>query len=489
MSISNIDSKTKLPYNPKSAQSILEYGEKLLGHSLRELHPDAKLFKGKGGLGDSVEYYHYEYEPNSKAEPDFKEAGLELKCTPLTVLKDNSMASKERLVLNIINYIEEADKQFETSSFWHKNKFLLLMFYLHQSGVDPVDMLFKLIRTWKFPEEDLKIIRDDWNKIHSLIAGGKAEELSEGLTFYLAACMKGSKSGEEMRKQPYSDTLAQQRAYSLKQGYINKIILLSYLDANLKHQLNLSEKRVKSLQKKYSSENIVKSVKAYKKGETFEELIERKMKPYYGKTISQLSRKFGVQFNIFKKDVACDVCRAIFGVKTKKIQEFENAEISMKTITLEAERDYVVQSMSFPYIRFVDIVKQEWENSDWYKTLNSKFFFVVFRKSPDGKANKTKLEKAFFWNMPLSDLNFAEFIWNDTKNKVENGDYSHFLTKTSKENVDMGNNVCHVRPHGTKGQTVPTPQGTNELPKCFWLNNDYILEIVKPHLKKNEKTK
>lgn len=493
MSASNNDIKTTLPYNPKSAQSILEYGEKLLGHSLRELHPDAKIFKGKGGLGDSVEYYHYGYEPNSKPEPDFVEAGLELKCTPLNLLKDNSMASKERLVLNIINYIEEADKNFETSSFWRKNKFLLLMFYLHQSGVDPVDMLFKLIRTWKFPEEDLKIIRDDWNKIHSLITGGKAEELSEGLTFYLAACMKGSKSGAEMKKQPYSDTLAQQRAYSLKQGYINKIILSSYLDANLKHQLNISEKRVKSLQKKYSSENIVKSVKAYKRGETFEELIERKMKPFYGKTIDQLSRKFDTQFNIFKKDVAHDVCRAIFGVKTKKIQEFENAEISLKTVTLEANEDKVVQSMSFPYIRFVDIVNQEWEESDWYKTLNSKFFFVVFRKSPDGKANKTKLEKAFFWNMPLSDLNFAEFLWNDTKKKIENGDYSHFLTKTSKENVEIGNNVCHVRPHGTKGQTVPTPQGTNELPKCFWLNNDYILEIVKSHIKriviKNEETK
>lgn len=487
------EKEVMLPYDIKSWSSILKYGELLLGHSLRELHPDAKLFKGKGGLGNSVEKYHYEYEPNSEAEPDFAEAGLELKCTPLKVLSDKSMASKERLVLNIINYIEEADKTFETSSFWHKNKFLLLMFYLHQSGVDPVDMLFKLIRTWKFPKEDLKIIRDDWNKIHSLIKLGKADEISEGLTFYLAACMKGSKSGEEMRKQPYSDTLAQQRAYSLKQGYINKIILSSYLDANLKHQLNIAEKRVKSLQKKYSSENIVKSVNAYKKGETFEELIERKMKPYYGKTIAQLSRKFDTQFNISKKDVAHDVCRAIFGVKTKKIQEFENAEISLKTVTLEADRDYVVESMSFPYIRFVDIVNQEWEESDWYKTLNSKLFFVVFRKSPDGKTNKTKLEKAFFWNMPLSDLNFAEFLWNDTKNKVENGDYSHFLTKKSKENVEINNNVCHVRPHGTKGQTVPTPQGTNEQPKCFWLNNDYILEIVKPHIKKtnrkNENTK
>ena len=104
-------------YNPKSAQSVLEYGEKLLGHSLRELHPDAKIFKGKGGLGDSVEYFHYGYEPNSKPEPDFEEAGLELKCTPLKVLDDNSMASKERLVLNIINYIEEADKEFESSSY------------------------------------------------------------------------------------------------------------------------------------------------------------------------------------------------------------------------------------------------------------------------------------------------------------------------------------------------------------------------------------
>lgn len=366
------------------------------------------------------------------------------------------------------------------------------MFYLHQSGIDPVDMLFKLIRTWKFPKEDLKIIRDDWNKIHSLITSGKADELSEGLTFYLAACMKGSKAGEDMRKQPFSDTLAQQRAYSLKQGYINIIILSSYLDANIKHQLNISEKRVKSLQKKYSSENIVKNVKAYKKGETFEDLVERKMKPFYGKMICQLSRTFDTQFNIFKKDLAHDVCRAIFGVKTKKIQEFEKAEISLKTITLEANRDYVVQSMSFPYIRFVDIINQEWDESDWCKTLNSKFFFVVFRKSPDGKANKTKLEKAFFWNMPLRDLKFAKFLWYDTKNKVKNGDYSHFLTKTSKENVNIGNNVCHVRPHGTKGQTVPTPQGTNEQPKCFWLNNDYILEIVKPHIKKtvlqNEET-
>ena len=149
----------KNTYNPKSAKSILKHGEALLGLSLRKLHPNAILLGGKGGLGTSVEKFHYGYEPNSEAEPDFVEAGLELKCTPLKLLKDKSMAAKERLVLNIINYIDEAQKSFDNSSFWHKNKFLLLMFYLHESGVNPVDMIFKLIRTWKFPKEDLKTFR------------------------------------------------------------------------------------------------------------------------------------------------------------------------------------------------------------------------------------------------------------------------------------------------------------------------------------------
>lgn len=459
-------------YDITSAQSILNYGMRLLGHSLRELHPDAKIFNGKGGLGTSVEYFHYDYEPNSDSRPDFPEAGLELKCTPLKLLADKSMGSKERLVLNIINFIEEADKTFETSSFWSKNKFLLLMFYLHESGMDPVDMLFKLIRTWTFPKEDLKIIKDDWSKIHSMILNGKADELTEGSTFYLAACMKGSKAGEEMRKQPFSERLAQQRAYSLKSGYINKILFTSYLDAEFRQQLNISSKRLLSLQKKYSSDSVVKSLKVYKRGETFEKLIERRMKPYYGKTVERIVNKLKVELNPSSKDFSYRVCRAILGVKSKKIQEFENAGVTLKTIVLEANRDYIIQSMSFPYIRFITIVNQVWEDSDWYNQLSSKFLFVVFRKSPDDVKNNMKLEKVFFWNMPSKDMEIAEELWSDTKQKVIDGNYNNFITTKSHP-------ICHVRPHGTKGQTVETPQGIRVQPKCFWLNNDYILDIVK----------
>ena len=466
-------SAKQLQYDKTSAESILQYGERLLNHSLRQLYPDAKIFKGKGGLGNSVEYYHYDYEPNSESEPDFPEAGIELKCTPLKQLNDDSMAAKERLVLNIINYVEEADRDFETSSFWHKNKFLLLMFYLHQSGVDPVDMLFKLIRTWTFPDEDLKIIRDDWAKIHSMILSGHAEDLTEGSTLYLAACMKGSKSGAEKRIQPYSDVRAQQRAYSLKQGYMNKVIFVSYLDPTLRHQLSLSPNRIKKLKRKYGNDPAVKSTLDYNEGETFEQLIERNISRFYGKTIYQISTETGIKFNTASKDLAYHVCRAMLGVKSKRIQEFENAGISLKSLALEPNGEKIKESMSFPYIRFVDIVNQEWEDSDWYQKLTSRFLFVVFRKSADGNRLNMKLEKILFWNMPKADLDIAERLWFDTKLKTERGDYNNFIT--SKKTLG----ICHVRPHGTKGQTVETPQGFRVQPKCFWLNNDYILNVVK----------
>lgn len=160
-----------------------------------------------------------------------------------------------------------------------------------------------------------------------------------------------------------------------------------------------------------------------------------------------------------------------FNIKTRKIQEFENANISLKTIVLEANRDKNIESMSFPYIRFVDIINEEWEDSEWHKQLSGKFLFVVFRKSPDGDKRKMKLVKVFFWNMPYNDLVEAKNLWEDTKQKVCEGDYNHFITSKA-------NGICHIRPHGTKGQTILTPQGNRVQPKCFWLNNDYILNIV-----------
>ena len=216
----------KLAYNPKDKKSVLDYAKQLKGKTLREVCNSDILkhkYSGKGNFGQVLEKFYFGYEPNSKAEADFFEAGMELKSTPLKRLKNGEYRSKERLVLNIINYLEVVNQQFETSDFWKKNATLLLIFYLHQANYDLLDYVIKLVDAWNYPTTDLEIIKKDWRLIKQKIEDGKAHELSEGDTFYLGACTKGA-NASSTRNQPFSNVPAKQRAYSLKQGYVNHII-------------------------------------------------------------------------------------------------------------------------------------------------------------------------------------------------------------------------------------------------------------------------
>jgi len=77
-------------YDIHSANSIIEYAKKLKGKTLREVCGfiiEKQNYKGKGNFGQLVEKFYFGYEPNSKAEPDFPEAGLELKTSPLKIIK------------------------------------------------------------------------------------------------------------------------------------------------------------------------------------------------------------------------------------------------------------------------------------------------------------------------------------------------------------------------------------------------------------------
>lgn len=464
----------KLPYDPASPQSILEHASRLLNKSLRDLYPNAdEKIGGKGGLGQAVESLHFGYQPNCESQPDFNEAGLELKCTPLKALANGNITAKERLVLNIINYMDEADKTFETSSFWLKNAHLLLMFYMHRSDTPRIDLVFKIIRNWQIPETDKKIFMDDWNKIHEKIVAGRVHELSEGDTLYLAACTKGSKGGANKRQQPGSKIAADQRAYLIKRSYMDAILLQSIDDTSVKTDVTLTKTQRDKIKKHLADcGSIVTDQSQYQPEQTFEDLVISRFIPFYGKTIKEIEQVTGANFNPDSKGLAYDICRTILGVKQRHIAEFEKAGVILKSIRLEANRDHVKESMSFRAFSYLDIATQQWEESDWYGELTSRFLFAVFRKSPDGDNKKAKLVKLTFWAMPSADLEAARTLWLDTQQKVIEGDYDNFITSKS-------NPVCHVRPHARdNNDTSPTPQGYQLPKKSFWLNNDYILGIV-----------
>lgn len=240
-------------------ESILRRAQEIKGIPLRDIDKTGRLATGKGAIGTVIEESWFGYTPNSESEPDFPEAGVELKVTPYLRGK-NGIRAKERLVCNIINYMEEYDKAFQTSAFWHKCNTMLLMSYEHLADKPKGDFRIDEAVLFSFPEEDLAIIEHDWETIMEKVRAGRAHELSEGDTLYLAACTKGA-NASSVRQQPFSELPAKQRAYSLKSSYMTQI-LNKYIFGNAE------------------SPRIIKSADVLHT-KTFEEYIIEKVKPYY----------------------------------------------------------------------------------------------------------------------------------------------------------------------------------------------------------------
>ncbi|MEI6755337.1 MAG: Sau3AI family type II restriction endonuclease [Paludibacter sp.] len=377
-----------LPYNLNDKQSIIDYAKLLKGKTLREACnneiPNGN-YAGKGKYGQTLEKFYFKYEPNSESEPDFAIAGLELKSTPLKQLRNNDYRSKERLVLNIINYIEVVSQNFETSSFWKKNANILLVFYLHQAHLDIIDYLIKLVDEWNFPITDLEIIRKDWELITAKIANGKAHELSEGDTFYLGACTKGA-NANTTRKQPFSDIPAKQRAYSLKQGYVNHIIA------------SIANEPTGNYGK------LIPTIEVARR-QSIEEIVMSKFNPYIGKTIEQILNLTGVQINTKAKSFYANLTKVILGIElNKEIEEFDKAEITVKTVRLK-ENNLPKEDLSFPIFKYEDIVNEDWDDSNFKDILEHKFLFVFYQFVND----ELVLRKVKFWNMPYADWIFRRY--------------------------------------------------------------------------------
>lgn len=453
-----------------SADSIIEFAKKLKNQTLREAcgeEIEKHGYKGKGNFGQILEKFYFGYEPNSDAEPDFKEAGIELKSSPLKTLRNGEFRSKERLVLNIINYLEVHKEDFENSSFWKKNAHLLLVFYLHDKDLDLLDYLIKLVDGWKYPNEDLKIIKHDWETINQKIKDGKAHELSEGDTFYLGACTKGSTALKSYRDQPFNDEKAKQRAYSLKQGYVNHIIA------------NIAQEETAVYGKIIEQPEILDLV------QSIEEVVISKFQPFYGNSAEQIEQELGLELNQKAKSYFANLTNAILGLELgQKIEEFEKADIQVKTIRLK-ENNLPKEDISFPTFDYQELIETDWEDSDFKNILESKFFFVFYQFEGENLI----LRKVKFWNMSHSDILEAKSVWDKMKTTVSKGEIVKEVTDKGVRKTyfpkKTENRISHVRPHARNADdTYDLPiadklTGLTEFTKhCFWLNAIYVKDEI-----------
>lgn len=453
------------PYLTKEA--VLRRGQEIVGKTLGEIDQTDRLATGKGAAGTIVEEGWFGYRANSSSEPDFPEAGVELKVTPYERTRDGVKA-KERLVCSLINYMTEHAKSFETSDFWHKCATMLLMSYEDRKGVPKSQFTIDKVVLFSFPEEDRAIVKQDWETIMAKVRRGEAHLLSEGDTLYLAACTKGSSSAT-VRAQPFSPIKAKQRAYSLKPSYMTRV-LNTYIFGDA------------------PCERIIKDWHLLEE-QPFEGHILEKLRPYLGMTQRQLAERFRIPGT--PKNLNERILSGMLGIRGRAsaTEEFQRASIIPKTIRIQ-RNGRIIQSMSFPAFDFMELIQETWEDSTLRSYLApAKFLFVVFQENDKGEY---VFHRTRFWNIPEEDLEEVHRVWERTVQTIRRGVR---LRPTARRVLNdlpgQGDSpVAHVRPHsvcsyylledgaqfgrGTLADAAQLPDGRWMTKQCFWLNNSYV---------------
>ncbi|MBC5636434.1 restriction endonuclease [Ornithinibacillus sp. BX22] len=456
----------------ETQEELLTKSKQAEGRTFGELDNSGRIYnqRAKGGLGQIVEESFFGYEVNSKSEADFSELGIELKVTPIKKNKNGTLSAKERLVLNIINYQKEVLTEFYTSSFWKKNEKLLIMFYEWIPGINRAD--YKIVKSHlhTYSEEDLEIIKKDWETIVTKIRAGLAHELSEADTNYLGACSKGANKSS-LRTQPYSKELAMQRAFSLKQSYMTTMVRKLLSQEDLVSFTSPSELKNNSLM----------------------DVLNQRFHPYKEKSLEEIADSTGLNINYGSKSFLQEFISGLLGIRgtrLNQIEEFEKANIEVKTIRLEPN-GIPKEHMSFKNIAF-----KEWATGDWYNSWVRRYFeetkllFVVFQYKETERQNKNR--KLYFkgitlWNMPSNEINGRlKKFWDDVKSLINSG--IELTPVKQKNRVIVKNNLpkpgenglCHIRPKARDGNDkVPLPDGRLITKQAFWLDREFIAEIVK----------
>mgnify|MGYP001183949764 FL=1 len=434
-------------YDPHSISSILNYAKVLKGHTLVDkCHSDIleKSYAGKGNFGQYLEKFYFGFNPNNNPEPDFRYVDVELKSGAI-VETSKGFRAKERLAIGIINFSNIINESFESSHVWEKLKMPLLVFHVYKKDEDPRNYKVSNVNIVQYTNAEIAQIRDDWNLVKNKVASGKAHEISGGDTLFLEAATTGGKN-QKYVAQPFSDKLAHPRRFALKPAFVTTLLKKeSYV---VEEEINppLVEEEIISPQT-----FLINKLKEYKDISLDE-------------AISMLNIEKSTQKNFISKVSKKLVEKILLDEYSENI--FESLELIHKTCRVFDGK--LKENISFPYMKYDELVQQEWEESDFHQIIESKFMYVFWENIND----EFYLKKITFWNAPPKEVLEAKRIWEKTKQLILDKQADN-LPKT-KESY-----FVHVRPHGRdSNDKYPTHYGVDVKKQSFWIHKKYIEENI-----------
>ncbi|WP_195454924.1 Sau3AI family type II restriction endonuclease [Turicibacter sanguinis] len=450
-------------------QQIFEAAKELEGRKLGELDKTGwlKKKKDKGAIGNMIQSDFFGIPANSIKGPDFQYHHIELKVTPVKRIRGNGFSAKERLVLGMINYLEDYEIPFEESIVYKKAGHMLLVFYLYEENT-PVEE-FKIIKTTRFelPESDLEQVKLDYQSIIDKITIGQAHEISEKQQKIMGACTKGQGKGKDYTSQPNNPSIdAKSRAYSYKVGYMSSYFRNLMTPDEVEHIL---------LQEGFQKSN-----------QTFLESVESVLKNYIGKTDEEIQIELSTR--VKGKSSLFNLMGSMLTTNGKNINhtdEFLKEGLAIKTVCdcLDKSKN---QDMSFPNIDFTEILNDPFEESTWSGWLTqTKYILAVWKEY---EAKKYRFIGYKIWEPDEELIDTASKLYNKVKDMLIQNQIIVEKDETKGKHGEWRDNLpgkkenyppFQIRPKGSgESVFVTLPNGLVIKKKCLFLNKEYIRKIV-----------
>lgn len=482
----------------KNPESIEDFGRRAIGRTSREIiasrdpsHPLLRVGRKatKGDLGDAMEVY-YGIRKNSRSEPDFPQAKVELKTLPLKRLRGRGHAVKEPTSISMIHYPTLPSERWATASVREKLGHVIFAVF----SVDQNDLLESKLHNlflWEPRSTDWELFGSDWGVTKSIVAESRAEALSERQAIALAARRKGRGGPTDVgtpQYNPRSDPTianAPSRAWALKTHFTRQ----------------LYQERTGRGPTAFASALVgVHPGPPGRVLDPVEEKVLAELRPFRGlplKTLVAVKRLGGGG----GKSLASRMVHRALGVDpTKRIREFEQTGYLVRTLNLQARNGWPYEAVSFPVVDLCELMEQEWEprivedetgkevttipGSDLSEQVRRILFVPTFAPKRKTSQLDRMLGNPFFWTPSGAELEGIRLEWEMYRREVAQGKaaYHRVPGKRERENAltkPFPEGFIHVRPHGRNAEdTYKDPKGNWVTKQCFWLNKEFIYRIL-----------
>lgn len=472
-----------IDYDSSDPNSILSYGQKVVGKSAREICelvgvPDPSSRPGwkptKNALGDSIEAY-FGIPKNNSPEPDFPLAKIELKVLPLKKGRKELLV-KESTSISMMDYMELVHETWTSASVRKKLEHILFVFFV----IEPIDLMTSTVRAvelWEAQEGDRAMFQIDWEGTQRKVIAGQAHHLSEEDDRVLAARRKGTGKGKDLREQPNSTELAPSRAWALKSWFTRQIL----------------KEKVLRVPFERAYDHFLPEILASRTLDPAEQGILRLLRPLEGLTLRSVAERFGVPLDSSKNLAATIVNRSLkFQRIESEIKEFDQLGISVKTLNLDTDTGEPYEAVSFPAMVLKDFVTERWEptegeeESQLRNDLHRILFVPTFHRTDEGQPDRI-LGRAFFWSPSPEQWGMIQVDWERYQTAVMEGMARYYVPpgwkrRTNNLPKDGETHVIHMRPHGRDSLDVDIdPKGNLVTKQCFWLNKQFVWDMVTEH--------